>query len=187
MNFGTCFAMTCMVNLGLTPFNVAACRNLIEGISVEVRAAQHFVAVARQVEALSRIGTKKIQMRPLTLAYPVEKAIAILPKTPGAIVFGFGTSVDKQNAAVAEIGMCQSKCEAQTSRTSAGDDVVVGRSPYRFHREGGSLQVGYDFLWVAGIASATRQFNLDQRDLNAIDVGGQTFYNGFSFGFNGSW
>lgn len=50
-----------------------------------------------------------------------------------------------------------------------------------------SLQVGYDFLWVAGMATATRQFNLDNRDNYAIDVGGQTFYNGVSFGFNGSW
>ncbi len=50
-----------------------------------------------------------------------------------------------------------------------------------------SLQVGYDFLWVGGMATATRQFNLDDRDLNAIDAGGQTFYNGLSFGFNGSW
>jgi hypothetical protein len=50
-----------------------------------------------------------------------------------------------------------------------------------------SLQVGYDFLWVAGMATATRQFNLDNRDNNAIDVGGQTFYNGLSFGFYGSW
>lgn len=50
-----------------------------------------------------------------------------------------------------------------------------------------SLQVGYDFLWVAGMATASRQFNLDNRDNNAIDVGGQTFYNGVSFGFNGSW
>ncbi len=50
-----------------------------------------------------------------------------------------------------------------------------------------SLQAGYDFLWVAGMATATRQFNLDQRDTNAIDVGGQTFYNGVSFGFYGSW
>jgi hypothetical protein len=50
-----------------------------------------------------------------------------------------------------------------------------------------SLQVGYDFLWVAGMATATRQYNLDNRDNNAIDVGGQTFYNGVSFGFNGSW
>jgi hypothetical protein len=50
-----------------------------------------------------------------------------------------------------------------------------------------AFQVGYDFLWVAGMATATRQFNLDNRDNNAIDVGGQTFYNGVSFGFNGSW
>ncbi len=50
-----------------------------------------------------------------------------------------------------------------------------------------ALQAGYDFLWVAGMATATRQFNLDGRDLKAIDVGGQTFYNGVSFGFNGSW
>ena len=50
-----------------------------------------------------------------------------------------------------------------------------------------SFQAGYDFLWVAGMATATRQFNLDNRDTNAIDVGGQTFYNGVSFGFYGSW
>lgn len=50
-----------------------------------------------------------------------------------------------------------------------------------------ALQIGYDFLWVAGMATANRQFNLDNRDNNAIDVGGQTFYNGVSFGFNGSW
>jgi len=50
-----------------------------------------------------------------------------------------------------------------------------------------ALQVGYDFLWVAGMATATRQFNLDNRDVKAIDVGGQTFYNGVSFGFYGSW
>jgi hypothetical protein len=50
-----------------------------------------------------------------------------------------------------------------------------------------ALQVGYDFLWVAGMATATRQLNLDNRDVNAIDVGGQTFYNGVSFGFYGSW
>ena len=50
-----------------------------------------------------------------------------------------------------------------------------------------SFQAGYDFLWVAGIASTNRQFNLDGRDVNAIDPGGQVFYNGVSFGFNGSW
>ena len=50
-----------------------------------------------------------------------------------------------------------------------------------------ALQVGYDFLWVAGMASAIKQFNLDQRDTGMINTGGQTFYNGLSFGFNGSW
>ena len=50
-----------------------------------------------------------------------------------------------------------------------------------------AFQVGYDFLWVAGMATATRQFNLDNRDVNALDAGGQTFYNGVSFGFYGSW
>ena len=50
-----------------------------------------------------------------------------------------------------------------------------------------SLQVGYDFLWVGGIASAIRQFNLDQRAGRTLDVGGSTFFNGLSFGFNGSW
>jgi len=50
-----------------------------------------------------------------------------------------------------------------------------------------SLQAGYDFLWVAGMATATRQFDLDQRDTRPINTGGQTFYNGFSFGFNGAW
>jgi hypothetical protein len=40
---------------------------------------------------------------------------------------------------------------------------------------------------VAGMATATRQFNLDNRDNYALDTGGQTFYNGLSFGFNGSW
>jgi hypothetical protein len=50
-----------------------------------------------------------------------------------------------------------------------------------------SLQVGYDFLWVAGIASSIKQFNLDQRSTGVINTGGQTFANGLSFGFNGSW
>ena len=50
-----------------------------------------------------------------------------------------------------------------------------------------ALQVGYDFLWVAGMATATRQLNLDNRDFDAIDAGGQTYYNGVSFGFYGSW
>ena len=50
-----------------------------------------------------------------------------------------------------------------------------------------SLKVGYDFLWVAGIATATRQFNLDNVRPNSIDGGGQIFYNGLSMGVEGSW
>lgn len=50
-----------------------------------------------------------------------------------------------------------------------------------------ALQIGYDFLWIAGIATATRQFNLDNRDQFPLDAGGQTLYNGVSFGLNGSW
>jgi hypothetical protein len=50
-----------------------------------------------------------------------------------------------------------------------------------------SLKAGYEFLWVAGIATATRQFNLDNRRDNPIDGGGQIFYQGLSFGFEGSW
>jgi len=75
----------------------------------------------------------------------------------------------------------------QTARTTAGfvGDLTL-LAGWQI-KPNFSLQVGYDFLWVAGIASATRQFNLDQRDMNVIDVGGQTFYNGLSFGFNGSW
>jgi hypothetical protein len=50
-----------------------------------------------------------------------------------------------------------------------------------------AVQVGYDFLWVAGIATATRQFNLDNVRPNSIDGGGQVFYNGLSMGVEGSW
>ena len=50
-----------------------------------------------------------------------------------------------------------------------------------------SLQAGYDFLWVAGMATATRQFNLNNEQFNDIDAGGQTFFQGLSFGFYGSW
>jgi len=50
-----------------------------------------------------------------------------------------------------------------------------------------AVQVGYDFLWVAGIATATRQFNLDNVRPNSIDGGGQVFYNGLSMGLEGSW
>ncbi|NBW96389.1 MAG: hypothetical protein EBR28_06585 [Planctomycetia bacterium] len=49
------------------------------------------------------------------------------------------------------------------------------------------VKAGYDFLWVAGIATATRQFNLDNVRQNAHDGGGQIFYNGLSFGCEGSW
>ncbi len=50
-----------------------------------------------------------------------------------------------------------------------------------------ALQVGYDFLWLAGIATADRQYNLANLDTSAVNLGGQTFLNGLSFGFNGSW
>ncbi len=50
-----------------------------------------------------------------------------------------------------------------------------------------ALQVGYDFLWVGGIATSTRQFNLDLLRPNSIDAGGQAFYNGLSMGLEGSW
>lgn len=50
-----------------------------------------------------------------------------------------------------------------------------------------AIQAGYDFLWVAGIATATRQFNLDNLRPNSIDAGGQAFYNGLSLGLEGSW
>ena len=50
-----------------------------------------------------------------------------------------------------------------------------------------SFKAGYEFLWVAGIATATRQFNLDRRRQDPIDAGGQTFYQGLSFGFEGTW
>ena len=50
-----------------------------------------------------------------------------------------------------------------------------------------SLQIGYDFLWVAGVATATRQFNLNKLKQNQIDPGGQVFLQGFSFGYNATW
>jgi len=50
-----------------------------------------------------------------------------------------------------------------------------------------SLQFGYDLLWAAGVATATRQFNLDNIRPNSIDAGGQIFYMGFSGGIQGSW
>lgn len=50
-----------------------------------------------------------------------------------------------------------------------------------------SVKAGYDFLWVAGIATASRQFNLDNVRPNSIDGGGQILYNGLSVGCEGSW
>jgi hypothetical protein len=50
-----------------------------------------------------------------------------------------------------------------------------------------AIQVGYDFLWVAGVATSTRQFNLDNVRPNSIDSGGQILYQGVSMGVEGSW
>lgn len=50
-----------------------------------------------------------------------------------------------------------------------------------------AIQAGYDFLWVAGVATATRQFNLDNVRPNSIDGGGQILYQGVSMGIEGSW
>jgi hypothetical protein len=40
---------------------------------------------------------------------------------------------------------------------------------------------------VAGVATATRQFDLNNVGANPHDGGGQIFYNGLSFGCEGSW
>jgi hypothetical protein len=50
-----------------------------------------------------------------------------------------------------------------------------------------SVQAGWDFLWAAGIATAPRQFDLDNSELNYIDAGGQMFYMGASLGMTASW
>jgi hypothetical protein len=50
-----------------------------------------------------------------------------------------------------------------------------------------SVQIGYDILWVAGVATATRQFSLNKTRYNQIDPGGQSFMMGFSLGYNQSW
>jgi len=50
-----------------------------------------------------------------------------------------------------------------------------------------AIQAGYDFLWVAGVATATRQFNLDNVRPNSIDAGGQILYQGVSMGIEASW
>ena len=50
-----------------------------------------------------------------------------------------------------------------------------------------AIKAGWDFLWVAGIATTNRQFDLDGVRVNPIDAGGQIFYNGLSLGCEGSW
>ncbi|MCX7403605.1 MAG: hypothetical protein NTY87_11015 [Planctomycetia bacterium] len=50
-----------------------------------------------------------------------------------------------------------------------------------------SFKAGYDFLWVAGVATAERQINLNNIRQNPIDNGGQFLCNGVSFGCEGSW
>jgi hypothetical protein len=50
-----------------------------------------------------------------------------------------------------------------------------------------SLKMGYEFLWVAGIATAPRQFDLEGIRIGKVDPGGQIFFNGLSLGCEGSW
>ncbi len=50
-----------------------------------------------------------------------------------------------------------------------------------------SLKAGYEFLWVAGVATAPRQFDLEGTRTDKMDPGGQVFFNGLSFGCEGSW
>jgi hypothetical protein len=50
-----------------------------------------------------------------------------------------------------------------------------------------SVKAGYEFLWVAGVATAPRQFDLEGIRVGKIDPGGQIFFNGLSFGCEGSW
>ena len=50
-----------------------------------------------------------------------------------------------------------------------------------------AIKAGWDFLWVAGVATTNRQFDLDGVRVNPIDAGGQIFYNGLSLGCEGSW
>ncbi len=50
-----------------------------------------------------------------------------------------------------------------------------------------AVQCSYDFLWIGGLATATRQFNMNKIRQNPIDGGGQMFLNGFAFGINGTW
>ena len=50
-----------------------------------------------------------------------------------------------------------------------------------------TLKAGWDFLWVAGIATAPRQFNLDSTRTGPIDPGGQIFLNGLALGCESRW
>jgi hypothetical protein len=50
-----------------------------------------------------------------------------------------------------------------------------------------ALKAGWDFLWVAGIATAPRQFNLDSTRTGPIDPGGQIFLNGLALGCESRW
>jgi hypothetical protein len=50
-----------------------------------------------------------------------------------------------------------------------------------------SVQAGWEFLWLAGLATAERQFDLDNTEINYIDAGGQVFAMGLSIGLCTSW
>jgi len=50
-----------------------------------------------------------------------------------------------------------------------------------------SVQAGWEFLWLAGLATAERQFDLNNTEINYIDAGGQVFAMGASIGLCTSW
>jgi hypothetical protein len=50
-----------------------------------------------------------------------------------------------------------------------------------------AITAGWDFLWVAGLATAPRQFNLTNTRTDPIDPGGQIFLNGLALGCEGRW
>jgi hypothetical protein len=50
-----------------------------------------------------------------------------------------------------------------------------------------AIKAGWDFLWLAGIATAPRQFNLDNTRSDPIDPGGQVFFNGLALSCEGRW
>jgi hypothetical protein len=50
-----------------------------------------------------------------------------------------------------------------------------------------SVQAGWEFLWMAGVATAERQFDLNNTEINYIDAGGQVFAMGLSIGLCTSW